>query len=82
MIKQKWSEGDLIPDLIIRVQNLLMSRSGALVGWFKRKDRERVKEIEQLTTKIKEVQEVVGSHNVEFKKLQKEVWEFCWNKRI
>lgn len=41
---------------------------------FKRRDRGRVREIEQLTKRIKGVQEELGSHNVEeLKNIQKEV---------
>ncbi|KAG6635752.1 hypothetical protein CIPAW_11G064200 [Carya illinoinensis] len=73
-IKQEWVRGQQSTDFVKKVQTRLKFCSGMLVRSFKRKDKERTSEIDQITRKIKEVQEDLGHHNIEeLKSLQKQV---------
>ncbi|XP_042939567.1 uncharacterized protein LOC122274609 [Carya illinoinensis] len=73
-IKQEWVRGQQSTDFVKKVQTRLKFCSGMLVRSFKRKDKERTSEIDQITSKIKEVQEDLGHYNIEeLKSLQKQV---------
>lgn len=75
-------EKNPLTDPMVRVQHLLQSCSGALQGWSRSKDRDRVKEIEVLTIRIKEVQDDEGPYNVRNSKSCRKRLGCCWNKRI
>ncbi|KAF5459673.1 hypothetical protein F2P56_019600 [Juglans regia] len=75
-IKIEWDKGQQINDHGRMVQARLNCCSRTLMTCFKSKDKRRAKEIEQITRRIKEVQEELGPHNVEeLRSLQKEVGE-------
>ncbi|XP_042988724.1 uncharacterized protein LOC122316257 [Carya illinoinensis] len=65
IVRLGWNKDGPRGDPIKRIQKLLNSCKGVLQGWFRRKDKDRVKDIEMLTKKIQGVQEQEGPQNVE-----------------
>ncbi|XP_042939597.1 uncharacterized protein LOC122274643 [Carya illinoinensis] len=88
-IKQEWVRGQQSTNFVKKVQARLKFCCRMLVRCFKRKDKERTSEIDQITSRIKEVQEDLGHHNIEeLKSLQKQVGgvleqeDIKWRQRV
>ncbi|XP_042988726.1 uncharacterized protein LOC122316260 [Carya illinoinensis] len=65
LVRQGWNRKGFMGDPIRRVSTMLETCKGGLVGWFRKKDRDRANDIEKLTVKIQKVQEYEGPHNTE-----------------
>ncbi|KAF5445202.1 hypothetical protein F2P56_034269 [Juglans regia] len=60
VVKKVWEKKQLTPKPIKHVQNLLLKCSDELTKGFRKKDRDRGRNIEQLTKRIKELQDMEG----------------------